>query len=158
MYRAACDRQYRRHQCPRNAEEPEKYRENLERLRRKIELAREHLPAPVIEMTAGAKIGIIGFGSTDPAIIEARDTLTANGVKTSYLRMRALPSAASVADFVRSHERVYVVEMNADGQLRQILQSDMPELAARLRPVCMLDGMPFTAAWIIGQINSQEQK
>ncbi|GBL17288.1 pyruvate ferredoxin oxidoreductase [Anaerolineae bacterium] len=142
----------------RYTEEPEKYRGNLERLRRKIELSREHLPAPVVEMTAGAKIGIIGFGSTDPAIIEARDTLTASGVQTSYLRIRALPSAASVVDFVRSHERVYVVEINADGQLRLILQSDMPELAARLRPVCMLDGMPFTAAWIIGQINSQEQK
>jgi len=142
----------------RYTEEPEKYRDNLERLRRKIERAREHLPAPVVEMTAGAKIGIIGFGSTDPAIVEARDTLAASGVKTSYLRMRALPAAASVVDFVCSHERVYVVEINADGQLRQILQSDMPELAARLRPVCKLDGMPFTAAWIIGQINSQEQK
>ena len=142
----------------RYTEDPDKYRDNLERLRRKIELAREHLPAPVVELTAGAKVAIIGFGSTDPAIIEARDLLTAGGLKTSYLRIRALPCAASVLEFVRSHAHVYVVEINADGQLRQVLQLEMPELAARLRSVCMLDGMPFTAAWIMGQINSQEQK
>ena len=142
----------------RYTEDPDKYRDNFERLRRKIELAREHLPAPVVELTAGAKVAIIGFGSTDPAIIEARDLLTAGGFTTSYLRIRALPCAASVLEFVRSHARVYVVEINADGQLRQVLQLEMPELAARLRSVCMLDGMPFTAAWIMGQINSQEQK
>jgi 2-oxoglutarate ferredoxin oxidoreductase subunit alpha len=41
-----------------------------------------------------------------------------------------------------------VVEMNRDGQLRQILRMNYPEYATRLKSAAHLDGMPITAKWI----------
>ena len=41
---------------------------------------------------------------------------------------------------------IYVVEMNTDGQLRQLLQMEVPaEDAARLRSLRKNDGLPLTA-------------
>ncbi len=44
----------------------------LERLKKKFEYARQFVPEPYIEETEGAEIGVISFGSTEPAIAEAR--------------------------------------------------------------------------------------
>ena len=40
---------------------------------------------PVIDEPEGAQIGIIAYGTTRPAIDEARDQLTADGLVTSYM-------------------------------------------------------------------------
>ena len=50
-------------------------------------------------------------------------TLSKQGYKIDHLRMRSLPVAPEVKDFVHAHERNYVIELNRDGQLHQILQS-----------------------------------
>ena len=47
----------------------------MQRLHRKFETARSKVPAPVIEYGDGNAVGIISFGSNDPAIEEARDRL-----------------------------------------------------------------------------------
>ena len=64
---------------------------------------------------------------------------------TSFLRVRALPINDEVRDFVESHDRVYVFELNRDGQLHAILQTEMPDLATRLHSLAYMDGMPLTA-------------
>jgi hypothetical protein len=52
---------------------------------------------------------------------------------------------------------VYVVELNRDGQLRQILMVNMPDdLHARLRKVAHTDGMPLSPRWIKEEILAQE--
>ena len=101
----------------------------------------------------GAKIGILAVGSTDPAVEEARFQLAKSGLPTDYLRVRAVPFTDEVEQFIRDHERVYVVEMNRDGQLRQLLLVNLPvELAPKLRKAAHSDGMPLSARWVREEI------
>lgn len=131
---------------------------NMERLKGKFETAKSILPQPVIDLEAGATIGIIAFGSTEPAIVEARHLLKQQGMKTDFLRLRALPIQAEVEAFIRAHERTYVVEMNRDGHLHEILTVEMPEMATRLKSVAFNDGLPLTARFVSHAILSQEEK
>lgn len=132
----------------RYSEEPDVWERVTDRLAKKYITAQKYIPAPEIHKMDGAKIGMIAFGSTDPAVEEARDLLAKQGIATDYLRLRALPLTDEARDFIRQHDHSYVIEMNRDGQMHQILTIDMPEEAAKLRKLCHLDGLPLTAHWI----------
>ena len=95
----------------------------------------------------GARIGLIAYGSSDPAIREAQDQLRREaGLETDYLRVRGYPFSREVHAFVEAHERVYVVEQNRDGQLAALLKLDLaPERVPRLRSIAHLDGLPLDA-------------
>jgi len=141
----------------RYSEEPEIWEKGLNRLTQKIETARTLCPQPVIDETS-SKIGIISFGSADPAVNEARDLMKAKGLVIDYLRLRSVPFSPLVKEFISKHDVVYVVELNRDGQMRQLLTIDNPELAGRFVSVCHTDGLPLTAEWICGQITTLEGK
>lgn len=143
----------------RYSEEPDVWERNMARLKKKFVTAKKYVPAPIIKKMEGAKIGIISYGSADPAVEEARWLMEKEGVATDYLRVRAVPFTDDVEEFIRTHERTYVVELNRDGQMRQILLLNMPEeLASRLRQVSCNDGMPLTARWVKEAIEKQEEK
>jgi 2-oxoglutarate ferredoxin oxidoreductase subunit alpha len=125
---------------------------SLRRLAQKWETARTLVPGPVVEEVAGAEIGIISFGSNHPAIVEARSRLEQAGVRTSYLRLRALPIGDEVRDFIARYDKVYVVENNFDGQLHTILTSELPDCGTRLLKTAKCDGLPLSARWISEQI------
>jgi len=140
------------------SERPEDWTENMARLWRKHDTARDLVPAPIIDRMDGAEIGLIGFGSTLSAIEEARSRLAEQGIPTDFLRLRAVPFNQSVAEFVRSHDRVYVVEMNTDAQMCQLLQLDMPDQATKFQALNLNDGLPLTAKWIVDALLSKEGK
>jgi 2-oxoglutarate ferredoxin oxidoreductase subunit alpha len=142
----------------RYTEEPEVWERMMARLARKLELARQYVPKPEIDIVDGAEIGIITLGSAELSVQEARSILAAQGVKTSLMRVRSLPLSPEVFDFVRRYQRHYVVELNRDGQLRQLLMLNDPECAAELRQTSKSDGLPLTARWISEQILSKEGK
>ena len=139
------------------SERPADWQANLDRLTRKHNTARTLVPQPVIDEIAGARIGIIAYGSTDPAILEARDRLHTLGITTSYLRVRALPLEETLRAFIANHERVYVVELNQDGQMHQLIQLHVPEHAMQIRSVCICDGLPLSARFLTEAIAKQEQ-
>lgn len=130
------------------SERPDDWTKNLERLDRKHETAREICPQPVVDLVSGADIGIIAFGSAVPAVDEARAMLAKKGIKTSFLRPRALPLAESVTEFVARHKRVYVVEMSQHHQLCDLVRLEMPEMATKVLPLNLCDGLPLTAKWV----------
>jgi len=140
------------------SERPQDWENNMLRLRRKFDTARQLVPGPVVDQTEEADFGIIAFGTTQYAIDEARDRLAATGVQTSFMRLRALPINEEVREFIASHERVYVVELNRDGQLHKILQTETPEHAARLVSLAHLDGLPLTARWVVEAIEAAESQ
>ncbi len=143
----------------RYSEDPEVWVANMERLKKKYETAKQYLPRSIVHQTEGAKFGIIAYGSTDPAVEEARAWLEhKHGLKSDYLRLRAMPFTSEVSEFIAAHERVYVVEMNRDGQLQQLLSIKHPEHATRLISVAFNDGLPPTAKWIWSSILEQEEK
>ena len=140
------------------SEKPEVYERNMARLVRKLEGAREAAPAPVVEGSGQAKVGIVAYGTTHWAVVESRDQLRKeHGLETDYLRVRAFPFAPEVQDFVASHERVYVVEQNRDGQMCQLLKLDLAErLVPRLRSVCHLHGLPVDARSVTDEVAERE--
>src|SRR6187200_2767729 len=92
------------------SERPDDYVENMDRLSRKFDTARAHVPKPIVDVVAGAKIGFIGYGTSHWAIGESRDQLREEtDVKTSYFRLLGYPFNEALAAFVDSHERVYVI-------------------------------------------------
>lgn len=129
------------------SERADDWERNMARLARKFETARRLVPAPAIDHHPAAKVGLIAYGTTRYAIEEARDRL-ASRLPTSFLRLRALPINQQVRDFVAAHERVYVIELNHDGQMCSILRAEMPDYAARIRSIAHLDGLPLTARWV----------
>jgi 2-oxoglutarate ferredoxin oxidoreductase subunit alpha len=134
------------------SERPDDWEQNLARIYRKFETARQYVPSPVTDLVDDATVGIISLGSNDPAIAEARDRLTAAGVKSSYLRLRALPLCSSVPEFIAKHERVFVVENNFDGQLYKILVNSAPTHAPKITSAAKCNGMPLSARWITDTI------
>jgi 2-oxoglutarate ferredoxin oxidoreductase subunit alpha len=136
----------------------ENWERNLDRLRKKFETACDLVPKPNIETKDGAEFGIIAFGSTDPAVQEARYNLNLKGIKTDYMRIRAIPFASVVRKFISQHERCYVIEMNRDGQLHQLLTLEAPELATHLISACHTDGLPLTAEWVENALLAKEEK
>lgn len=142
----------------RYSEDPRVYKDLLDRLNKKYETARSILPQPVIDRIEDAEIGIIGFGSTDPAIQEARHFLAEDGINTDYLRLRAIPFSSEVRDFINGHSNTYIVEMNRDGQLQQLLTIEYPDLALKILPAQHLDGLPLTAKQVQDMILTKEAK
>jgi 2-oxoglutarate ferredoxin oxidoreductase subunit alpha len=138
------------------SEKPADWKKNLDRLVRKFDTARTMLPRPIVETAPGATVGIIAYGSSDPAVREARALLEARGMATVYLRLRALPVDVEVRDFVRGHRVVYVVEQNRDAQATSILRLEWPERAPMIRSVLHYSGLPIDAQFVVDSIVQQE--
>jgi len=134
------------------SEKPKDWKDNMDRLARKFDTARKLMPRPVIDTSPGASIGIIAFGSSDPAVREARARLDKGGIKTDYLRLRALPIDVEVRDFIEKHPVVYVVEQNRDAQCTSILRLEMPERARTIQPLLHYSGLPLDAQTVVERI------
>jgi 2-oxoglutarate ferredoxin oxidoreductase subunit alpha len=140
------------------SERPEDWKKNLDRLALKLETARDAVPKPVIEVDAGARVGLLAYGSTHAALVEARDALREEGVRSGYCRLRALPLVDEVARFIERHQRVYVIEQNRDGQIHTLLRATLPSaLADRLRSVTHYNGTPIAADDIVRPILGWER-
>lgn len=140
------------------SERPEDWIAHMERLARKHETARNLVPEPIIDEMEGAEIAILAYGSSDAPVQEARDRLAKEGVKTSYLRVRALPFHKSVGEYMHHHERVYVIDNNTEGQMAQLLQLEYPGDVAHVRSVAYADGLSLTARYITNVIMEWEEK
>lgn len=140
------------------SEDPDVWVETMDRLKLKYETVRHYVPDAIVDDINNAGVGIIGYGSTDSAIIEARDLLAEAGLKTDYLRLRALPITETVKNFIRNHERNYVVEMNRDGQLEEILRLEVPFSSNTLFSSTLNNGLSLTAEWIKNDILAKEEK
>lgn len=143
----------------RYTESSEIWYQMMERLKRKYETARQLVPAPVLHTIKNAKAGIIGFGSTETAILEAQHQLASeHKLQADYLRIRAIPFTHAVEDFVKSHSAIYVVEMNRDGQMASMLRNHFPDMAGKIKSVAYQDGLPAAAQWVRERILAAANK
>jgi 2-oxoglutarate ferredoxin oxidoreductase subunit alpha len=137
----------------RYTEEGSAYVDNMQRLLKKFETAKEMVPAPVLRKAhKGARFGVIYYGSTAPAMDEALAILEEDSMHVDALRVRAFPFPDSVINFVDAHEHVFVVEQNRDGQLRTLLVAEGMLPPEKLTPVLHYDGTPITARFIHKEI------
>ncbi|PIQ29051.1 2-oxoacid:acceptor oxidoreductase subunit alpha [bacterium (Candidatus Blackallbacteria) CG17_big_fil_post_rev_8_21_14_2_50_48_46] len=142
----------------RYSEKPEDWQAGMERLLRKLDTARQLVPAPVLKLAEQpSEMGLIYYGSTRWPLEEALDLLAEQGIKPDCLRIRALPAQAEVEEFIAKHPHTYVVEQNRDGQMARILGATFPALAARLRSILHFDGSFLDARTIVSQLLKLEK-
>jgi 2-oxoglutarate ferredoxin oxidoreductase subunit alpha len=140
-------------QDARYSEKGEDYVAGMQRLLRKWDTMKSHVPAP-IRRNASRRTpnGIIYIGSTGPAMKEAHHVLDQMGHQLNSLRVRGFPFQDEVFDFIREHEQVFVVEQNRDGQLKSLLVNEGGVHPARLVSILHYDGTPITARFIVKSI------
>ena len=136
---------------------PDEYQEVMDRLLRKHQASREHVPGPVIVKREGAAVGIVTLGGCDRAVREALGQLEEHSVRADYMRIRAFPFSAAVEKFLADHELLFVVEQNRDAQLRSLLtlETDVPK--DKLRSVLAYGGFPRQAKQVVEGVMGQLQ-
>ncbi len=140
------------------SERPDDYQRNMDRLARKFETARRLVPKPVVDVSSGSRVGILAYGSSDFAVQEARHLLARKGLRTDSLRLKALPLTEETFAFVASHDRVYVIDQNRDGQMHDLIRLEIPAgHVARLRSIRHYDGFPLDAETVVEGIEAGEK-
>jgi 2-oxoglutarate ferredoxin oxidoreductase subunit alpha len=141
-------------------EREDDYIDNMDRLAHKFETMRQHVPAPVVHIAEQAKIGFIAVGTSDYAVREACDQLKSDyDIEASYLRLKAYPFTPHLQDFIRRHERIYVVDQNRDAQLLGLMRLELDaDLIAKLRSVTYYGGLPLDARTVTEDVAGQEGK
>jgi 2-oxoglutarate ferredoxin oxidoreductase subunit alpha len=140
------------------SERPEVYVNNVDRLNRKFETARQKVPGPVVTESAKHEVGIIAYGTSHWAIEESLDQLRReHDIDASYCRLRAFPFSREVHDFIHRHQRVYVVDQNRDAQMLGLLRLECnADEISRLRSIRHYNGLSLDALTVSREIASQE--
>ena len=131
------------------------YQEVVDRLARKVGAAARAVPAPEVRLREGAEMGIVTIGGCRGAVLEAVDRLAADGIPLDYLRVRGFPFDEPVGDFLRAHERTFVVEQNRDGQLRSLLLLETEVEPRRLLSIRDYGGTPLSAKRVVEGVTAQ---
>ncbi len=99
----------------------------MEKRMRKLNTARKDLIRPKIWGDKEADVGIIGCGSTWGPIREAVEQLKDSGLKAKFLQIRTLWPFLDkeVKDFISACKQVFVVDNNYQGQLAQLINSQV---------------------------------
>ena len=147
-----------RDELARYTEDSEPYVRNMERLIKKWNTAKSHVPAPEFyQKDDKGRQGMIFFGTSTYAALEALDLLEAAGTPMDAMRLRATPFSEEVHDFIERHDVIYVIEQNRDAQMRSILINELEIDPFKLVPVLNFDGMPITAEAIVKQVERKQQ-
>jgi 2-oxoglutarate ferredoxin oxidoreductase subunit alpha len=125
------------------------YVDNMERLLRKFETAKQIVPHPVEKRaTRTTPYGVIYYGSSSAAMQEALVALQQDGIHLDAMRVRAFPFHDDITRFIEAHDVVFIVEQNRDAQLRTLVMNECNIDPAKLVPVLHFDGTPITARFI----------
>ncbi len=133
----------------RYTEDSNDYVKSMDRLNVKWETIKNEIIEPEIYQQKNEhSIGIIFFGTTTYAALEAMDLLKEEGIETDALRITSFPFSASILEFIDAHETVFVIEQNRDAQMKKVLTQELEVHPKKLVSVLNYDGMPITANYI----------
>ena len=140
-------------------EESEAYVHNVDRLAKKwLTIQKEIYPPEITINDKGSKKGLIFFGTSSYAAIEAIDLLAENGLHFNAMRLKAFPFTKEVHEFIDNHDEIYVIEQNRDAQCRTILTTELNINPSKLKSVLNYDGFPITAQFISEKIMVKSEK
>ena len=140
-------------------EDSDEYQDIMDRLLVKWEKAKTMVPDAILSKAKRKTgLGILAFGSSDGAVIEARDSLEAEGIFADYLRIRAFPFSAEVVEFLHSHETIFVVEQNRDAQMKSLLMLEANDIADRLVSVLHYNGLPIPSDCVVQGVTEHLKK
>jgi 2-oxoglutarate ferredoxin oxidoreductase subunit alpha len=130
-------------------EDGDAYEKNMQRLLKKWDTAKQCVPAPeLIKAGKGSSVGVIHFGTSRDATLEAIDSLKAEGLAIDTLRLRAFPFNKTLDAFLEEHDTVFLVEQNRDAQMRTLLVNECLISPRQLIPILNYNGTPITAKQI----------
>jgi 2-oxoglutarate ferredoxin oxidoreductase subunit alpha len=134
----------------RYTEDSDAYVDVMDRLRAKVDSAGEHVPRPEIKKAAAQTgLGIVCLGGCHWAVLEAVDDLAARGVHVDYMRIRGFPFGTVVEDFLATHDTIFVVEQNRDGQLRNLLALETDCNKDKMISVVYYGGQPLSKGHVL---------
>lgn len=140
-------------------EDADEYQEVVDRLRKKWETARGLVPAAELnECGHHTDIGIVAFGSSHGAVVEALDHLAGKGIHADYLRLRAFPFGEEVERFLDHYSTVFVVEQNRDAQMRSLLLLETRAEPRRLVSILHYNGLPIPSDAVSQRIHEYIRK
>lgn len=130
------------------------YARNMDRLLKKWDTTKDIVPAPVLyQQQNKSPYGLIFFGTSTYSAEEAMDEMEVSGTVFDAMRLRSFPFNKTVEDFIHSHEMVFIIEQNRDGQMRSLLINELNVNPQKMIAVLNFDGMPITAQFISTRIN-----
>src|SRR5580704_17969369 len=136
---------------------PDEYQEVMDRLQRKHRFSRDHVPEAIIANRARSTFGVVTIGGCDLAVREALEELERQGHVGDYMRIRGFPFGDDVEGFLESHDVVFVVEQNRDGQLRSLILLETRARKESLRSIRAYGGFPLQARQVIEGVLSQQR-
>ncbi|HXG89565.1 MAG TPA: 2-oxoacid:acceptor oxidoreductase subunit alpha [Vicinamibacterales bacterium] len=139
-------------------EDAGEYQDVLDRIDRKIQSATKVIPAPLLKVKPGRKLGLVTIGGCHAACIEAMDLLATDGIEVDYMRVRGFPFGDDVRKFLESHEVNFVVEQNRDAQLRSLLMLETHVAIDKLESVRYYGGFPMSASHVIAGVKAKLER
>jgi 2-oxoglutarate ferredoxin oxidoreductase subunit alpha len=131
-------------------------RQMMDKRFRKIELARDLLPKARRGGVKNEKIGILSVGMVCGTVREAVERLQAQGIEVEILEPRTIwPVLDETVEFVNTHDRTYIVELNYEGQLARII-SGAGASAEKIVSIRQSDGLPFKPGALTRKITQLE--
>ena len=136
-------------------EDAETRRQMVLKRMRKLDGLKSELGKPRITKKPGAKITLIGWGSTYGAIKEAQELLTEDGLPVNLLHLNEIwPFPADdVVSTLRDSRKNIFIESNATGQLAQLARRETGIKADA--SILKFDGRPFSAQYIVNEVKKE---
>jgi len=136
-------------------EESSAYERGMKRLMSKWETARHLVPSPeIIIRDEASKLGMVFFGSSTYASLEAIDKLEENSILINSMKIKAFPFQADVFNFINRHEIVFIIEQNRDSQMKILISGECHISPGKLVSVTHFNGLPITATIITNHIHT----
>jgi 2-oxoglutarate ferredoxin oxidoreductase subunit alpha len=132
-----------------------KRRAMMEKRMRKVAGIEASVPPPVLQGPADADVTLIGWGSTDGVLREARGLLAEKGVTANQLQIRWIVPlhGEAIVDILHKQKHTIIVENNFSGQFARYLRSETSWVPTG--HIRKYDGEPFMPHHIVEAVQEQ---
>jgi 2-oxoglutarate ferredoxin oxidoreductase subunit alpha len=132
-----------------------KRRAMMEKRMRKVQGIEASVEPPKLQGSANADVTLIGWGSTQGVIEEAREQLAEQGITANQLQIRWLVPlhGDAIAAILKNSRHTIIIENNYSGQFARYLRSETSFVAnGHIRKY---DGEPFMPHHIVEAVKEQ---
>lgn len=126
------------------SEKPEDYEELMNRLKKKWSTALQLLPKGLFDKQCDGADWIVHYGSSQEPVRELVFKWRQQGFKVNSWRIRSLPIPDPWWEWISPSDRLWVVDLNRDGQMATWLKAHHPQMAHQIRVINHFNGYPLS--------------